>query len=242
MSFRVLKILFPFLPLLCSLSAMAQQGTMRIDTTAHLLIFYPDSLCRFDLACGVMPSADDEQVLFCGAGAFTRDTQQVFSHQRIFGPHLSQGDSVRVGYIDAGQEPNYGIFAYAEGRGVFLPLADSVRLPDIAARGGMAFTQHWVVRESSVWPRWTFRADRTTHFRVIAEHDGRICIIESRQAVRYDRFLDYLTAYGVSNAMNMDMGPGWNHSFCRDASSRLHILHPAALRSPCCTNWFTIRR
>ena len=47
--------------------------------------------------------------------------------------------------------------------------------------------------------------------------------------------------YGIDadeNALYMDMGAGWNHSFYRDSSNVLHILHPKTHSYP--TNWLVV--
>jgi hypothetical protein len=45
---------------------------------------------------------------------------------------------------------------------------------------------------------------------------------------------------GVENALYMDMGAGWNHSFYRDENGLVHILHPKGHDYP--TNWLVVMK
>lgn len=53
-------------------------------------------------------------------------------------------------------------------------------------------------------------------------------------------FVKALKAYGVENALYMDMGSGWNHSFYRDNHDSIHVLFPKTHNY--CTNWITFYR
>ncbi len=63
-------------------------------------------------------------------------------------------------------------------------------------------------------------------------------VIANKEEMTYREYLDLLLAYGVQNALYMDMGTGWNHSFYRDADNQLHIIHPKTHSYP--TNWLVV--
>lgn len=218
--------------LFCSCS---KEAVITTETTCNLIAYYPDSLCRWDLVTKDLPDCADEEIIFCGSAAFTGKCMEQFSHLNIMGPHISAGDTLHNGY---NYNKNYGIFTYYDHVGKFSTLPNKALLDTVVSHGGMAFTQHWVIRNGERWQPVTFGLERKNYYRVLAEKDGRLCIIDSRKSIRYGLFLEALEAYGVQNAITMDMG-GWNYSFWRDDSGHLHIIH----RNPnkYATNWLVIK-
>lgn len=100
----------------------------------------------------------------------------------------------------------------------------------------MAFSQYWIIRNKSVCKAQVQKPTSRNIYRVIAELNGELVIIESRWDIEYSLFLKALQSLQVSNALYMDMGPGWNHSFYRDQNDTI-ILHPKTHNY--CTNWIT---
>ena len=110
-------------------------------------------------------------------------------------------------------------------------------LKQLQDAGGMGFTQYWVIKQGQVYLPERQKV-KQEYYRCIAQKDARTYIIESKEVVAYSTFLELLLAFGVENALYLDMGRGWNHSFYRDAEGELHILHPYA--HPYCTNWIVV--
>ena len=80
------------------------------------------------------------------------------------------------------------------------------------------------------------------HYRALCEKQGQLCIVDSREAVEYSDFVDMLERYGVNEALYLDMGAGWNHSWWRDADGTVHEIHPRLDKSRYCTNWIVFYR
>ena len=57
--------------------------------------------------------------------------------------------------------------------------------------------------------------------------------------MHFNEFMEELDRLGVTNAIYMDMGAGWNHSWWRDGKGKAHEIHPVADKSRYCTNWIT---
>ena len=70
--------------------------------------------------------------------------------------------------------------------------------------------------------------------------EGRVYVVASKEKVPYQDFLNMLITFGIENALYMDMGRGWNHSFYRDENGQVHIIHPKTHNY--CTNWLTVFR
>jgi hypothetical protein len=210
-----------------------QSYKMKVDTTLDL-IMYDITDCQLDLACGTMPKIEQEEVVLCVAAAFTGKCLDQFAHNNILGPHISQG----VLYEGYEEEGGYAIFASWGSQKCFFELEEQEKLEEVAAVHGMAFTQYWVVKDGEGYnpPRQTVKQE---YYRCIAQKAGRTYVIESKEVVKFDFFVKCLVEIGVENALYMDMGKGWNHSFYRNKEGEVHILHPQT--HDFCTNWLVVK-
>ena len=222
---------------------------MHVDST-ELLTIYDITDCPLDLACGQMPDTAQENVLLCAAAAFTGKCLDHFEHSNILGPHIS-GGMLYEGYTeDKGGIPfaeRYAFFVW-EGKdlnGNLLPKkiysfpCDEV-LQRAVEHGGMAFTQHWVIKNGEIFEHKIQPMERVEHFRSLCQKGDRFYVIANREEMAYQDYLQALLDAGVEHALYMDMGAGWNHSFYRDAEDKVHILHPKGHSYP--TNWIVVMR
>ena len=210
-----------------------QSYKMKVDTTLDL-IMYDITDCQLDLACKTMPNVEQDDVILCVAAAFTGKCLDQFAHNNILGPHISQG----VLYEGYEEEGGYAIFASWGNQKCFFELEEQEKLEEVAAAHGMAFTQYWVVKNGEGYnpPRQTVKQE---YYRCIAQKAGRTYVIESKEVVKFDFFVKCLVEIGVENALYMDMGKGWNHSFYRNEKGEVHILHPQT--HDFCTNWLVVK-
>jgi hypothetical protein len=208
------------------------------DTTVDGLIVYYPQFSRIDLVCETMPSQQDTSVIFTAEAAFTHELLDEFAHSNIDGDHVSGGQR----YTGAKCKDNSGAFAWFDDttwefiHGEYGELLDSV-----AQAGGMGFGQAIIIYNGeSIRPLW--RDNKVTHYRALCEKDGHLCIADSRDEVSYEDFVALLETFAPTHALYMDMGAGWNHSWWRDASGKVHEIHPVADKSRYCTNWITFYR
>lgn len=220
---------------------------MPVDTTEHLIV-YDITHCRMDLACGHMPDTTDASIILCTAAAFTGQCIDYFEHSNILGSHISNG-VLYDGYTETKDgipyEERYTLFVW---KGInqqdemlekgFFALPNDSLLLQVAKQGGMAFTQHWVIKDKQIFSPTIQPLDRTEHFRSLCKKGDHFMVIANQQPMPYQHYLNHLLSCGVEDAIYMDMGTGWNHSFYRDADNRLHILHPKT--HDYCTNWLVV--
>ena len=207
---------------------------MRIvsDETLGLNIYYPD-FDRIDLVCGEMPSSEDTNVIFCCEAAFTGQLLSTFSHMNIAGNHVS-GGKYFSGY---NCRPNTGGFTYDGERWQFFLRNHKAYLMEAAKNGGMGFEQNMVIFDGMRQPLFR-KAGSSFEYRTLCELDGELCVIDSKDVVRYDEYVGRLLKLGVHNALYLDMGPGWNYAFYRTNDGALHTLHtPPAPGHDYRTNW-----
>lgn len=226
---------------MCVIFTSAQSFTERVERSG-LVIYYP-GFSRVDLVCGTMPSKQADSVIFCAEAAYTHALLTDFSHANIDGDHVSGG----VFYAGAPctETPqrigNTGVFVWYAGRWQFAMGESTDLLHEAAAKGGMGFSQaiiYWNGEQQKT-TRGTLKAalEKTTHYRVLAELEGRLCIIDSKLAVPYADFLEMLEQIRPTYAIYCDMGHGWNYSWYRDSEGRVHEIHPTPGRYT--TNWIT---
>lgn len=220
---------------------------MLVDTTQHLMV-YDITHCRLDLACAQMPDTTNENIILCTAAAFTGQCVDYFEHTNILGSHISNA-SLYDGYTENKDgipyEERYTLFVWKGFNNLgqmlekgFYSLPNDNLLAQAAKQGGMAFTQHWVIQDKQIFSPAIQPLDRTEHFRSLCKKADRFMVIANQQPMPYQEYLNLLLAFGVEDAIYMDMGSGWNHSFYRDAHNRLHILHPKT--HDFCTNWLVV--
>ena len=216
-------------------NAVQDSPVMIDDSTVQGLIIYYPQFSRIDLVCEKMPNQQDTDVIYCAEAAFTHELLDEFAHSNIDGDHVSGGKR----YKGAKCKDNSGAFAWFDDttwefvHGEYNELLDSV-----AAAGGMGFGQAIIIHDGeSIRPLW--RDNTVTHYRALCEKDNRLCIVDSRDEVSYEQFVALLEAFEPRHALYMDMGAGWNHSWWRDASGKVHEIHPVAEKSRYCTNWIT---
>lgn len=204
------------------------------NDTLGLNIYYPD-FERIDLVCGKMPSSEDPTVIFCCEAAFTGQLLEEFKHENIAGDHVSGGEYFK-GYKC---KPNTGIFISTAQKWGFFLNDHKAELKRAAESGGMGFEQNMIIFNSLVQPFFR-KAGSSFEYRTLCELDGRLCIIDSKKAVRYDEYVRALSKLGVKYALYLDMGAGWNYSYYRTNDGSLHTLHlPPAQGHDYRTNWLT---
>ena len=213
-------------------AAMPATPVVVIDSTADVVAYYPQ-FSRIDLVCGTMPGQDDKAVIFCAEAAFTHELLNEFAHSNIDGDHVSGGQR----YAGARCKDNSGAFVSWGNHWQFVQGDYSEALDQAAGEGGMGFGQASIIHQNKrVKKLWR---SGVNHYRALCEKSGQLCIVDSREAVEYADFVDMLERYGASEALYLDMGAGWNHSWWRDADGSVHEIHPRIDKSRYCTNWIT---
>lgn len=207
-----------------------------IDRTDEVTAYYPQ-FTSIDLVCETMPPKSDRHVIFCAEAAFTHALLDHFEHTNIDGDHVSGGKR----WTGAKCKDNSGAFIYynkvESGKSIWRFVRGDYNdaLDEAAANGGMGFGQALIVYNGErITPLWR---KGNNYYRALCERNGRLCIVDSRTSVDYDEFVNQLMRYGVTHALYLDMGSGWNHSWWRDAQGTAHDIHPWIEKCRFCTNW-----
>lgn len=227
-----------YLFIICLLFVEASYGQenklMRIETTNDLIIYYPQFL-SIDLACGKMPEKTETNVLFCCEAAFTGELLKEFKHSNIAGHHVSGGKFYK-GYKC---KPNTGCFVFYQNQWKFLlhTYADELKLA--AENDGMGFGQNMIIYDGETQPSFR-KLQSKFEYRALCEYHGKLCVIDSKGVVSYASFINSLEKIGVTHALYLDMGRGWNHSWYRDNNGTVVEIHPKTHSYT--TNWLVFKK
>lgn len=216
-------------------SCAAQEPLVGLDSTDELRVYRLPEDATVGWVCGHMPN-EDTSVLLCVEAAFTHAIQHRFSHANIDGDHVCDGVKCK----GAECRDNTGMFAFYGGQWRFVYPADASVLDSAATDScGLAFGQTMLIYRKALTPV-VRRLTQVAHFRSLCEKDGELCVVESKDTVTFGHFLYLLAAFGVENALYLDMGSGWNHSWYRLSDGSRREIYP--YRHPYCTNWLVFRK
>ncbi len=220
-----------------SSSTQPSQSSSPVEliTTDQLFIFFPH-FSSIDLVCKTMPKPEtDSDVVFCCEAAFTGELMLDFKHSNIADPHVSGGQWYK-GYTC---KANTGAFMWYNSSWRFAK--KPVDLHPVADKGGMAFCQRLLILDGKTQPMWERMRKNKTQYRALCEKDHRLCIIESKNVITFERFISLLEQQHVTNAIYLDMGRGWNYAWYRSSDDKVEYLHPL-IQIPFTTNWLTFKR
>ena len=144
----------------------------------------------------------DTNVVLCCEAAFTSECLTEFKHTNIAGDHVSSGERFR-GYRC---KRNTGAFVWYENEWKFLWKEYSHELDSAVKHNGMGFGQEMIMHHGKLCE--TIRKDgNVNQFRALCEVDGQVCVIDSKMSMAFGAFKKQLIAYGVKEALYLDMGP-----------------------------------
>ena len=158
-----------------------------------------------------------------------------FKHSNIAGHHVSGGKFYR-GYKC---KPNTGCFVFYQNQWKFLlhTYADELKLA--AKNGGMGFGQNMIIYDGETQPSFR-KLQSKFEYRALCEYHGKLCVIDSKGVVSYASFINSLEKIGVTHALYLDMGRGWNHSWYRDNNGTVVEIHPKTHSYT--TNWLVFKK
>jgi hypothetical protein len=169
------------------------------------------------------------------AGAYTGELLEEFKHKNIAGDHVSSGKRYK-GYRC---KRNTGAFVSFNGKWKFLYKHYSSALDEAAKHGGAGFAQEMIMYEGQVKP--TKRPSHNKNiFRALCAINNRLCVVQSQKVVQFKDFVAMLQQLGVTDALYLDMGSGWNYGWYREEDGKVNELFKKY--TPYSTNWVTFYR
>lgn len=203
-----------------------------IYKTDSLYIFFPQ-YSQIDLECGQRPKRSDKSITWCSGAAFQHEIQLGFSDLNVEGHHASHGKFTESPYA----KDTFGAVVFYDGGFRFEFDQPKEAIQEAADHGGSGFMQFRIIRDGKLANG--FNMPRVRSYRVLAELNGSLCIIDSIEMMHFGDFLAKLEELHVENAVYMDMGAGWNYSWYRKPAGSVKTLF--GLMVPWSHNWVVFR-
>ena len=204
-----------------------------IYNTGTVYVFFPE-FDDVDLVCETRPSRGDESITWCSGAAFQHDVTLRFSQDDIEGDHAVNGTLYESPY----NKDSYAAFVCTDGKFAFEFDNPREAVRKAAESGGSGFMQFGLIRDGETV--MTINRPRARCYRSLAELNGHLCVIDSVNMLPFDDFMAELHRLGVTHALYMDMGAGWNYSWYRDVQERVVTLFQ--LPVPWSHNWVVFRK
>lgn len=134
-------------------------------------------------------------------------------HENIVGAHASDGI-----YYEGAAETRLSAFTFYDGQAHFTLENPDDAIREAAAHGGEGFEQFM-----AIWNGEKTRdiLSKRRCYRVLAELNGRVCMIESRKIMGYADFIQAVQKAGVKTAIYLDMGAHSSHSKYRRSDGKV---------------------
>ena len=204
-----------------------------VYNTGTVYVFFPE-YSAIELACEKRPSKSDGAITWCSGAAFQHDISLGFTHENIDGDHAVKG----VLYESPYNKDSFAAFTFTEDGFAFEFDNASAAIKEAADRGGSGFMQFGLIKDGE--PVMSINRPRARCYRTLAELNGSLCVIDSVNMLHFEEFMAELQRLGVTNALYMDMGAGWNYSWYRNASDRVVTLF--GLPVPWSHNWIVFKK
>lgn len=212
-----------------------------IDSTVHLYTFSP-KYSSIDLVCGTRPDTLDTNIVFCAPAAFTGKMLDTFYHENIAGNHVSEG-KLYMGYVC---DKNYAGFIYhTNGQKKILPSALYNAQITSDSTIYAAYEQAALIINGSIFTPTLYKnLKKEEIYRALCElPNGNFIIVMSKEKQSFGDFLQFLIQeIKAKNAIYMDMGNGWNHSWYLGDNNQHHIIFPYAKFTKFQTNWLIFKK
>lgn len=191
------------------------------------------------MADSVMPSESDSTIALCVEAAFTGELLKNFTTINIAGDYVIDGN-FRKGYKC---KANTG-FLYADRNVVTISSSDHCAewIGKAKVNSGTLFQQMLLVQNGkNVYRGRPIKpVSRNIYRAACILNNGEFAVIQSEKQIPLNDFINNLVALGVTDALYLDVGTGWNYGWYRTNSNSTPVKLFNA-RSPYQTNWLIIR-
>lgn len=211
----------------------------QVDSVVFIKLQMNPEVAYISMADSVIPSEKDPTIALCVEAAFTGELLKDFKSTNIGGDYVIDG-TFHKGYKC---KANTG-FLYAD-KSVFT-ISSSEYCPEWIEKAkknnGVLFQQILIIQNGKDVYRGTpiKPITRNIYRAACIMSDGNFAVIQSEKAITLKNFINSLIKLGVSDALYLDMGTGWNYGWYRPTKCD----DPTILfdyRTPYQTNWLLIK-
>lgn len=213
-----------------------KMSEIRVDIigSSRFICFTPED-CTLEYVVNTPPQKSDLTILFCAAASFTGQRMSTFDYSNICGTYIADS-MVRNFNIQITNNIDAS-FAHWDGKWQFAKGKSPELLDSALQNKGVFFMQKQVLCDGE---RGMMNLTKNTIYRVLAEYNDKLCIIQNTQPMVYTAFVEGLGKIGVKDAVYLDMG-GWSYSWYRNVEGKVIELFPISKDTKYQTNWIVFR-
>lgn len=200
-------------------------------TDDNLYIIFPE-YSRVEYVFEVQPSMADPEITFFCSSAFYERNELGFRHDNVTGDHVHLGQ-----YYQGADVAGLGAFTFMDGKGYFDPEDPKKALRRASENGGEGFEQYIPICNGQLLP---CKLQKLRCYRVLADLNGRLCIVESAVPLRFEDFIRRVLDLGVMNAAYLDMGA--KSSFSRYRNGEGEAVDLFGVPMPVVHSWLVFRK
>lgn len=217
-----------------NMEAVAAADHSYVYQTDDMYIIFPQ-YDHIDFDFGTRPDRNDESITLCTPACMCYKLEFTGTHQNVLGDHAIDGTY----YRDAnGFLPGFGGFAFYDGNAYFETHNKPRELIRAAAEhGGDGFGEYVSISDGEIWNLYV---PKLRSYRLLAELNGRVCIIDSTHLMAYSELVAHAQEIGVTQALYLDVGGKLNYSWYRDSNNHDVTLMGVSVM-PFAHNWITFR-
>lgn len=210
-----------------------------VDSVPFIKLQMNHNTSYIAMADSVIPSQADSSIAFCVEAAFTGELLKEFKTTNIGGDYVIDG-IFHKGYKC---RANTG-FLYAD-KSVFT-ISSSVHCPEWIEKAmknrGTLFQQILMIQNGkNVYHGTPIKPKTQNIYRAACiMNNGNFAVIQSKEKLSLSDFIESLIKIGVSDALYLDMGRGWNYGWYLE-SSKSPAIFLFDYRTPYQTNWLLIK-
>lgn len=212
---------------------------VEIDTVPFILLKMNKDVAYISMADSVMPSEKDSMIALCVEAAFTGELLKDFKTTNIGGDYVIDG-VFHKGYKC---KANTG-FLYADKKIFTISSSEYCEewITKAQKNGGTLFQQILIVQNGkNVYKGKPIKQTSSNIYRsACIMNDGNFAVIQSEKALPLNDFINSLIEMGVSDALYLDMGKGWNYGWYRETADS-PAIKLFDYKTPYQTNWLLIK-
>ena len=210
-----------------------------VDSIPFILLKMNPETAVVTFADAVIPSLNDSSVALCVEAAFNGQLLKEFQSSNVSGDYMIDG-VLHKGY----RTPvNTGFLATVDG----VPFISSVSdyrqwLNETHSNTTCMFHQVLLVKDGQyVYSGRPIKPTSRNIYRAACIlDDGSFVVIQSKAVVQLRQFILSLMQLGVSDALYLDMGGGWNYGWYRETTQSMSV-ELFKNKTPYQTNWLVVK-
>lgn len=215
------------------------KSNVMVEGDSFLILRMNPALCRVELTDSVIPNINDSTIALCVEAAFTGELLKEFKTTNVAGDYVVNG-KLKKGYKC---KVNTGFLATVNGV-PFIASADKFQewLKGNHTDDFCMFQQILLVYNGkNVYTGKPIKATSKNIYRAACiMSDGNFAVIQSHETLSFGQFIQSLVNLGVSDALYLDMGTGWNYGWYRETQKDAPVKL-FETRTPYQTNWLLIK-